>query len=57
MGKGYDPQKAILKSLLEQYLDLTKLKAFVVNKLNVTEIMISVQDRVENIVEKGENAD
>ena len=34
-------------------LDLTKLKAVADNKLNVTEIMISLH---ENIVEKEENA-
>ena len=38
------------------FLDLAKLKAFADNKLNVAKIMISVFDRVENIVGKGENA-
>ena len=37
-------------------LDQTKLKAFADDKLNVTKMMISVFDRVENIVEKGEIA-
>ena len=36
-------------------LDQTKLKAFADDKLNVTKIMISVYDRVENIVEKRRN--
>ena len=34
----------------------TKLKAFADNKLNVTKMMISLYDRVENTVGKGENA-
>ena len=37
-------------------LDVTKLKAFADNKINVAQVMISVFDRVENIVGKGENA-
>ena len=37
-------------------LDVTKLKAFAVDKLNVFEMMISLFDRVENTVGKGENA-
>ena len=36
--------------------DCTKLKAFADDKINVAEIMISLSDRVENIVGKGENA-
>ena len=35
---------------------MTKFKAFAENKLNVAKIFISVFDRVENIVGKGENA-
>ena len=35
---------------------MTKLKAFADDKINVAEVMISVCDRVENIVGKGENA-
>ena len=35
-------------------LDQTKLKAFAGNNLNVTKMIISVFDRVENIVGKGE---
>ena len=34
-------------------LDLTKLKAFADDKLSVTKMIISVFDRVENIVGKG----
>ena len=37
-------------------LDQAKLKAFADNKLNVTKMIISVFDRVENIVEKEEIA-
>ena len=43
-------------SLDENFLDWTKFKAFSEEKLNVAKIMISVFDRVENIVRKGENA-
>ena len=35
---------------------MTKLKAFADNKINVAQMMISVCDRVENTVGKGENA-
>ena len=34
----------------------TKLKAFADDKVNVAQMMISVFDRVENNVRKGENA-
>ena len=37
-------------------LDQTKLKAFADDKLNVTKMIISVFDRIENIVGKGEIA-
>ena len=37
-------------------LDLTKWKAFADDKINEAQMMISVFDRVENIVGKGENA-
>ena len=37
-------------------LDWSKLKAFADDKLNVAEMIISLYDRVENIVGKGENA-
>ena len=40
----------------QQNLDQTKLKAFADDKLNVTKMIISVIDRVENIVVKGEFA-
>ena len=36
-------------------LDVTKLKAFADNKLNVAKMTICLFDRVENIVGKGEN--
>ena len=35
---------------------LSKLKGFEDDKLNVVQMMISVCDRLENIVGKGENA-
>ena len=37
-------------------LDMTKLKAFADDKLNVAKMTISPIDRVENSVEKVENA-
>ena len=40
----------------DKILDQTKLKAFADDKLNATKIIISVFDRVENIVGKGEIA-
>ena len=40
----------------DEILDQTKLKAFADDKLNVTKKIISVFDRVENIVGKGEIA-
>ena len=40
----------------DKILDMTKLKAFADDKIIVAQIMISVFDRVENIVGKGENA-
>ena len=40
----------------DKIFDATKLKAFADDKTNVAQIMISVSDRVENIVGKGENA-
>ena len=40
----------------DKFLAWSKLKAFADDKFLVAEMMISVFDRVENIVEKGENA-
>ena len=40
----------------DNILDWSKLKAFADDKLNVTKMIISVFDRVENIVGKGEIA-
>ena len=40
----------------DKSLDVTKLKAFAEDKLNVARMMISLLDRVENTVGKGENA-
>ena len=38
-------------------LDLTQLKVFADNKLNIFKMTISLYNRVENTVGKGENAD
>ena len=38
-------------------MDVTKLKAFADNKINVTQKLKSVSRRVENIAGKDENAD
>ena len=40
----------------DKILDMTKVKAFADNEINEVQVMISVFDRVENIVEQGENA-
>ena len=40
----------------DKILELTELKAFADDKLNVARITISLFDRVENTVGKGENA-
>ena len=40
----------------DKILDMTKLKAFADDKINVAQIMISVFDWVEDIVGQGENA-
>ena len=40
----------------DKILGQTKLKAFADDKLNVTKMIISIFDRVENIVGKGEMA-
>ena len=37
-------------------LDIIKLKVFADDKIKVAQMMISVFDRVDNIVGKGENA-
>ena len=47
----------LIKSLPnDKILDVTKLKAFADHKINKAQMMISVFDRVENIVGNGENA-
>ena len=40
----------------DNFLDWTKFKAFADDKFNASKIKISVFERVENIVGKGENA-
>ena len=40
----------------DKILDVTKLKAFADEKINVAHMMISVFDRIENMLGKGENA-
>ena len=39
----------------DKILDMDKLRVFADDKINVAQIMISVFDRIENIVGKGEN--
>ena len=52
-----DLYRYIISSLPnDNFLDWTKFKAFADDNLNVAKRMISVYDRVENIVGKGENA-
>ena len=45
-----------VKRVKNNYLDKTEFKVFADNILNVTKSVISVFDREENIVGKGENA-
>ena len=40
----------------DKILDVTKMKAFADGKLNVARMLISLLDRVENTVGRGENA-
>ena len=40
----------------DKILDVTKLKAFADDKLNIAKMTISLLDRIENTVGKGENA-
>ena len=40
----------------EKILDMSRLKAFTDDKMNIAKMMIYVFDKVENIVGKGENA-
>ena len=40
----------------EKLSEVTKLKAFADDKLNIVKMVITLFDRVENTVEKGENA-
>ena len=59
---GGEGEYCILKYALfnpfpdDKNLTLSKLKAFADDKIKVTSMIISVYDRVENIVGKGENA-
>ena len=53
----YYPSRRYINSFPhDKILDQTKLKAFSDDKSNVTKMIISVFDRVENIVGKGEIA-
>ena len=52
--KGAGRKKRIKSLLNDKILDWSKFKVFAEDKLNVARIMISVSDRVENIVGKGE---
>ena len=47
---------SLLNSLPNNILDLSKLKTFADNKIDVVEMMISLLDRVENTVGKEEKA-
>ena len=40
----------------DRILDVTKLKAFAGDNLNITKMTITLFDRSENTVRKGENA-
>ena len=40
----------------DQILDVTKLKAFADDKINVAQMLLSVFDKIENVVGEGENA-
>ena len=40
----------------DKFLDLSKLKSFADNEVNVAKMMISAFEKPENIVGKGENA-
>ena len=46
----------LLLTLSKKKVDLSKLKAFADDNLNVSQAMEFVFSRLENIVEKGENA-
>ena len=50
----YQPSEFFIK--LKKNIDLLKLEAFADDKSNMAQMMGSVTDRIENIVEKGENA-
>ena len=54
--KRVENNNSINPLLNSKILDVTKLKAFANDKLKVAEMMISLFDRVENTVGKGENA-
>ena len=41
---------------IDKILNWSKLEAFAYEKFNIAKMMISVFDRIENIVGKGENA-
>ena len=48
--------KELTLSPKDKILDLTKLRAFADDKSNIAKMMMSLFDRIENTVEKGENA-
>ena len=57
MNKSFPGYSSPFKPLPDdKILHWSKLKAFADDKLNVTKMIISVFDRVENIVGKGEIA-
>ena len=56
-SKNFFPADNTLNPLsYDKILDVTKLKTFADDKINVAQMMISVFDRIENNVGKGENA-
>ena len=50
---GCNQWRNLDSSANDKIVDLSKLKAFAVEKLNVSKKMISVCDKVENMVGKG----
>ena len=56
MAKILSFSKESTPSPNKNILDVTKLKAFADDKLNVDRMMISLLDRIENTEGKGENA-
>ena len=56
ISQGQDCVVRVNPLPVDKILDQSKLKAFADNKLNITKMILSVFDRVENIVRKGKIA-